>query len=84
MVLSLGVGLALGYGVTRMARNGGAPLHLVGASAQAGSLHLLQARPYTVWAARAAAKAAERPAEAPTATRRVISAFLDAGKKGGA
>lgn len=68
----------------RIERHRGAPQDLEWAIDHDGSLHLLQARPETVWAARAAARAAERPAEAPTATRRVISAFLDAGKKGGA
>ena len=75
--------LALAALGKRIERHRGAPQDLEWAIAQDGSLHLLQARPETVWAARAAAKAAERPAEAPTATRRVISAFLDAGKKGG-
>ena len=67
----------------RIERHRGAPQDLEWAIAGDGSLHLLQARPETVWAARHAAKAAEAAAAgSPTAATRVISAFLGAGRKG--
>lgn len=74
--------LALAELGKRIERHRGGPQDLEWAMAGDGTLHLLQARPETVWAARHAAKAAVDAAGAPTATHRVISAFMGVGKKG--
>ena len=65
----------------RIERHRGAPQDLEWAIADDGEVHLLQARPETVWAARHATKAAEA-SESPTAATRIISAFLGTGRKG--
>ncbi len=63
-------------------RHRGAPQDIEWAIGGDGALHLLQARPETVWTARHAEEAARRAAEGATsATTRVISAFLGVGKR---
>lgn len=66
----------------RIERHRGGPQDLEWAIGDDGALHLLQARPETVWAARHAAKAAADASSAVTATSRVLSAFMGVGKKG--
>jgi len=74
--------LALAALGKRIERHRGAPQDIEWAIGGDGALHLLQARPETVWTARHAEEAARRAAAGATsATTRVISAFLGVGKR---